>query len=144
MAEVVKGPIGDVVSEPITTTGDAKQIAKRGETCMAQILKPGQIGAQTIIASDVDAGRIVGRNAFSFTDYFMFPTSYDGRTRVVFEAKDGRFRISHTQTETFDKLIKEWIPANNLSKKRNGYLEMTTSITEELSKCVVAAGNSNW
>ena len=89
----------DSVESPVfQTAGDHQAITKRALTCIAQIIKPGFIDAPTVKSSDLDAGIIVANNGFG-ASWGLLTVSV--RTILTFEAKDGRFKITHTSIEDF-------------------------------------------
>lgn len=87
-----------VESRVFQTTGDHQAITKRALTCINQIIRPGFINAPTVKSSDVDAGVIVANNGFDYSDGISKTMA---RTTLTFEAKDGRFKITHTDIEQF-------------------------------------------
>lgn len=129
--------VGDIVFDPVTTTGDAKTLAKRGETCMAQTLKSGRADIPVIISSDPEGGRVVARSMFSFQPRYL------ARSTVVFEAKDGRFRISYTQNEMLDTVIGKWVAAFRRPDKGDDFTRIATDISNTVSACVTEA-KSDW
>lgn len=141
-------PIGDVTSDVFQTSGDQAAIARRGETCMARVLKPGVITAATIISADYDGGRIVGRNAFGYVEKgWVGVIDQQGRSVVTFEAKPGRFRISHTDIEIWFQIGNgpgEWRGAKAWSKKVDTDPERLAliDITARLAACVLDTGKS--
>jgi hypothetical protein len=69
---------------------DHQAITKRALVCIPKFANSGLTTADTIVSSDVEAGYIQARNVW---------TGYAGgtyRSTVTLEAKDGRFRISHS------------------------------------------------
>lgn len=129
--------VGDIVFEPVSTPGDPKTLAKRGETCMAKILRSGRTDIPTIVTSDPDGGQVVGRSVFSV------PQGLLSRGTVVFEAKEGRFRISYTQTEMYDPIVRSWIAAFRRPGKSDDYTRIATDIANSVSSCVTEA-KADW
>lgn len=137
-------PLGDVVSPVYETEGDAQAIARRGETCMAQVLKPGLVNAPTIISADLAGGVVIGRNAFEYVDKWMISTIERARSRTRFEAKDGRFRIVQTDVEIFFA-DREWRQAKaweNKIESDPGRLKLL-EISDHIAACVKAPAD-NW
>jgi hypothetical protein len=94
----------EVDSEVFTTTGTQSEITERAATCIAQTVKPGNVSTPLIISKDAAAGVIVANNGFSYSQSLM---NWQIRTTLTFEAKDGRFRVRHTNIERF---IDGWGP----------------------------------
>lgn len=94
----------EVTSEVYQTSGTPKEIAQRASTCISQKLRPGTTSAQLIISSDLDNGTIVARNALSYPDGLM---QWEVRSTFTFEAREGRFRITQTGLERFNR---QWGP----------------------------------
>lgn len=123
-------PVGDIVFDPVVAKGDAKTLAKRGETCMAQILRTGRSDVPVIISSDPEGGRVVGRSFFTPAARRL------ARSTVVFEAKEGRFRISYTQNEMNDTIIDKWVPAYYRPGKSDDFRRVATDIANTVVTCV--------
>ena len=129
--------VGDIVFDPVSAMGDAKSLAKRGEACMAQILRSGRADIPVILSSDPDGGRVVARSMFSPM------TRYLGRSTVVFEARDGRFRISFTQNEMLDTIVGKWVAAFRQPNKGDDFTRVATDISNTVSSCVTDT-KSDW
>ena len=78
--------------------GDHQAITKRALVCVAQTVRPGLTDAPTVTSSDLDAGVIVANNAFEVTSGLL---RVRARTTLTVQAKDGRFRIVHTNIEQY-------------------------------------------
>lgn len=94
----------EVTSEVHQTSGTPREIAQRASTCISQSLRPGTVDAQLIISSDLDGGIIVARNAISYPDGLV---QWEVRSTFTFEAREGRFRITQTGLERFNR---QWGP----------------------------------
>lgn len=85
----------EVVSPVYEAAGTPPALARRAEACLSQQL--GQTsGGPVILSSDPEAGVVVASNALEYRDG-MVPWRL--RSRVTFEGRDGRFRITHTTIE---------------------------------------------
>ena len=130
------------VESPVyETEGDHQAISRRALTCIAQIVRPGLTDAPTVLSSDLDAGVIVANNAFKVTTGLF---DADARTTLTFEAKDGRFRITHTNVEQFLDAHYGWtaVPTARLSlgdKVQAG----AQLISEHIAACVMGKSPSN-
>jgi hypothetical protein len=141
-----------VLLEPLTSqvyeaAGTAEQLAHRGETCMAQTLKPGLVNAPLIVSADYAGGTVVARNSFDYVDRGFIRTDEEGRSRVTFEAKDGRFRISHTAIEQFAPGLGGWVAAKVWADAplKSDLRARLVEISDMLAGCVrAAAGRSEW
>jgi hypothetical protein len=90
------------VQSPVVQMPGAHQaIAKRGQTCIAQILKPGLVNAPVIVSADTESGIIVANNAFEYSGGGFLSAVFKGRSTVTLEARDSRFRITQSSIEAF-------------------------------------------
>lgn len=74
--------------------GEHQAITRRALTCIAQLLTPGVVDAPSVRSSDIEAGTIVATNSFHYT-YGLLQVG-SGHTTLTFEARDGPFRVTHT------------------------------------------------
>lgn len=88
-----------VQSEVIEAHGSPAEIAARGEACMAQYLGSGVQGGELIVSRDPAAGVVVSRNSVSYRDGLL---EWQMRSRLTLEAREGRFRLTHTGIERFN------------------------------------------
>lgn len=86
-------------SEVFQTTGSLPEIAGRAWTCIDQILASGVQGGQLNIRDN--GATIVANNVSTYSASLV---QWRIRSRVVFEARDGRFRIAHANPERFHDL----------------------------------------
>ncbi len=103
-AAQVGPPLERFESEVFDAAGEPPALARKAQTCMAQILKPGLTDAPTILNADIEGGVVVANNAFTYGS--MLPTR--ARSTVTFEARSGRFRLVHSSIEHF--LTGRWHP----------------------------------
>ena len=94
----------EVTSQVYQTPGTPKEIATRASTCIARNLRSGTVSAPQIVSSDLDNGLIVANNALRFGS---FP-EWQIRSRLTFEAREGRFLISQTGLEMFNDMAGGW------------------------------------
>jgi hypothetical protein len=94
----------EVTSQVYQTQGTPREIAARAQTCIAQNLRPGMVGAPQIVSSDLDHGLIVAQSAL---EYGSLPV-WKIRSRFTFEAREGRFRITQTGLEQFNEMAGGW------------------------------------
>lgn len=141
-AAALVGPpeyLTDLVGTPIEAAGSAAEILSRGRACLAQQLASGQAGGQVVVSDDPAAGVIVANNADSYTERFV---TWRVRSRVTFEAKDGRFRISHSGLERFNNT---WSP---IGKWRGSGWERAEQAfkdrSDALATCVKSAPSGDW
>ena len=85
-------------------------ITRRALVCIPKFATSGLTTAPTIISSDPEAGFVQAHNVFKAVG-FAVPTS---RSTITFEAKDGRFRISHGDLAVM--IGARWADANHPSK----------------------------
>lgn len=85
----------EVVSPVYETAGSPADLARRAEACMSQHV--GQTGSgPVILSSDPASGIVVASNALEYRDG-MLPWRI--RSRLTFEGRDGRFRLTHASIE---------------------------------------------
>lgn len=143
-------PLDRVESEVFQTTGDHQAITKRAVTCITQIIRPGFVDAPTITSSDIESGTIVANNGFTYEFGILGGVEQTARSTLTFQAKDGRFRIVHTNIEQFAKgpwTSKGWSPiyvawgTGGTEAK-----DALNRISNKVASCVTAApsANDNW
>jgi hypothetical protein len=92
-----------VQSEVFTTSGTQTEIAKRGEVCIARLVRNESMGGQatgsTIASSVPDAGLVVANSRITVKSLLMNQVV---QSVLTFESKDGRFRITHTDMKFAD------------------------------------------
>ena len=125
----------DLTSQVYQTPGTPKEIATRAQTCIAQNLRSGTVNAPQIVTSDLDNGVIVAQNALRFGSL----PEWQVRSRLTFEARDGRFRISQTGIEMFNDMAGGWGPIGKWfgSPWKKAEAAFTAS-AEAVAQCVVA------
>lgn len=128
------------VESPVyETTGDVAALAGRAATCAAQILKPGMSTAPTVLATDLEGGVVVANNYFEFVGNLYV---LKARSKVRFEARPGRFRITHTDIEVFNS---NWRRVQTPKEgKRDAMREQLQALSDELAACVRANPTAEW
>lgn len=128
-----------VASEVYQTTGTAREIATRANTCISQHLTPGSVDAQLIVSSDLDGGTIVARNAIEQGGLMRWQL----RSRFTLEARDGRFRIEQTALERFNQ--GRWGPIGRWagSQWRNAEDAFRAS-ADAVARCVMTPRREDW
>lgn len=84
-----------VESEVFQTLGTPQEIATKGKTCLAQLLR-GDSDASPITDADIQAGTIIARSQFKYTFNLVSGVL---RSTVTFMAKDGRFKITNSNID---------------------------------------------
>lgn len=150
-------PMPDVQSEVFQAAGAQVEIAKRGEICIARIVrfdgvsiadatngtgplsgaldnplrakgKTGQVaGGNVIITSSPELGIVVANNRLPYT---MTMLSGVFQSTLTLEAKDGRFRITHSMIQEASK--NTGIMSNEGLKPVNDNTKLAKRATEEL------------
>lgn len=129
----------EVTSEVYQTSGTAREIANRAQTCISQHIASGVTGGQVIINADLEGGMIVANSAI---EYGSLPR-WKVRSRFTFEARDGRFRIQQTNLERFnDQFNVGWNPIGKWAgsqwrKAEEAFVASATIV----AKCVQAEKN---
>lgn len=146
-----------VESEVYQTNGSASAITARGKGCMAEILKNDNVGNSTTqnLFSYTGDDKLVANARFEYT-YLLIRRSL--QAKYIFEAKDGRFRITtseigYKQVKTttglgygasidsasgHEPLAKVW---------GTGYEEAESQIiamNKKIADCVMNEKKSNW
>lgn len=133
--------LSTVESPVYEAPGDVKALARRGQTCIAQLLSSGLTTAPTLLNADLEGGVVVARNAFQYHEtVFGSPLVMPARTRVTFEARENRFRVTHNDIEVLAN-PGDWRPIRQAKPgKRDEMHEQLDAISDRLAACVKAAG----
>ena len=131
-------------SQVYEASGTPAEIASRGKLCMSQVLSAGSVGGELIISEAPDT--IVARNALEYSSGLGGLVKWQMRTRVVFEARDGRFRVSHTNIERYDDYGKRWTGLGLW--KGSGHEDAESALqsqSAEIAKCAMTpTTKSDW
>lgn len=136
-AQLGMGPtfVERVESPVYEASGSPSELAGRAVTCMGEKLKPGVITAPTIVAQDLAAGRVVANNAFEYGEGGWLGSTYRARSRMIFEAREGRFRIVHTEIEAL--IFSDWEPISEVNKRGAAAARAAMqAISDEIAACV--------
>ena len=149
--------IEKVETEVFTTSGTAAQITAKGKGCMAEILKNDNIGNSTTqnLFSYTGDDKLVATARFEYI-YLLLRQSL--QAKYIFEAKDGRFRITNTdigykQVKTSGTL--GWGASVESSTSHQpiakvwgtGYEEAESQLLgmdKKIAECVMNDKKSNW
>jgi hypothetical protein len=115
----------DTIESPVfEATGTAQEIAKRAMLCIPRIVRNDEVtikdtattllgpvappeksrgvgGGQVIVSSDIESATIVANSRVDFPG--TMGLGRNARSTITFQAKDGRFRITHSAIETLQK-----------------------------------------
>lgn len=130
-----------VQSETVPTEGSAAEIASRGEVCIARALGSGVVGGELIVSRNIERGVVVARNALSYSGGFLLV--WQMRSRVTFEARDGRFRITHENIERLNEQAGGWTPVGKW--RGSGWEKAEAALqaqSAEIAACVVGSGGT--
>lgn len=148
----------DKVESPVyQTAGTPAQITTKAKACMAEILKNDNIGNSTTqsLFSYADDSKLVATSRFEYT-YLLLRQSL--QSKIIFEAKEGRFRITHTdigykQVET-NGLLAWGASVTSVTGHQpiakvwgTGYEEAEKQINaldSRIADCVMNEQKSNW
>jgi hypothetical protein len=134
-----------LTSEVYQATGDHAAIARRANTCAAQLLHSGLMTIPVIISSDPEAGTVVAHNTFQIPigkGHGVFAVAFDARSTVSIEAKDGRFRIEYTDLELL--MVHDWQPIDGTQSLVDSATATLNGISASLSQCIIAGSKSDW
>ena len=137
-ASSVAGPaapaeyVGDLQSEVFAVAGVTQaDIMSRGRTCMAERLASGVQGGELVISDGPAA--VVARHVLAYRAGLV---EWRVRSRVTFEAREGRFRITLTGVERFHDAggwgpIGKWAGSGSAGAER-----ALRGVIDELAACV--------
>lgn len=165
----------DRVEAPVVTAEavPARQLAERARLCITQNVTNDSVvlkdtsrvnpmfsvatmsagdtnavaGGDVLRTVDLDAGLIVAQSRIPFTHMMM---KHSIESTITFEAKDGRFRITHSGIKAAQ--LSTGYASNNgfqpvLMQAVSGYKKIEVALQEvstKISTCVVSADNSSW
>lgn len=116
--------LDSIESAVIEASGTAQEITKRAMVCIPRIVRNDEIaikdsatsligplnmaeksrgvgGGSVIVTSDIESGTIVANSRVDFPG--TMGIGRNARSVITFQAKDGRFRITHSAIETLQK-----------------------------------------
>lgn len=99
-------------------------------------------GGDLFVDIDEEEGRIIANNTVDFKSMWL---NYNTKTRMTFLAKDGRFKISHTdikfvQKDTgFSKNTGYKAPKKRGFPKEKVFLKVLGEVTDKVASCVQSA-----
>lgn len=124
-----------MTSEVYQADGSPDVLVSRAAACAAQFMASGQQGGELIVTSDPAQGVLVVNNRLDYRDGLM---TWPLRSRVTFEARDGRFRILHASIERLNTGYGGW---QGVGKWRgSGWQkaeEALSGVTARLAACVI-------
>lgn len=94
------------------------------------------------MSRDLDRGVVVARNALSYPDGFLLV--WQMRSRVTFEAREGRFRITHENIERLNEQAGGWTPVGKW--RGSGWQKAEAALqaqSAEIAACVTSATGSS-
>nr|WP_314437616.1 hypothetical protein [uncultured Brevundimonas sp.] len=93
----------EVVGDAVEANGTAEEITGRARRCIAENLGSGVVGGELIVS---DANNvIVARSASTYIDRMV---TWQVRSRLTVEAREGRFRITQSGLERFNSMSGGW------------------------------------
>ncbi len=117
----------EVESEVYQANGTVQEISRRAKTCIVQLVHNDEVrisdsasgtgpfsipigggpghssgiqGGPVIVDADIDAGTITANNRVDYTSKFL---AHNVKSTITFLAKEGRFKIRHTNIEYLQK-----------------------------------------
>jgi hypothetical protein len=95
-------PLSTVFEAPGLST---QVLMQRASTCIPQNMKPGYVTAPVIQSTDLEQGKIVAIGVVEIGQVKVhlayIEPAMQLRSTLTFEAKDGRFRITHADAQGF-------------------------------------------
>jgi hypothetical protein len=165
-----------VESDVYQTAGTTQEISNRAKLCMAQILHNDEVrisdatsgtgplpsltgafretghssgisGGNVFVDIDIENGTITANNRVNYSAAFI---SRNVKSTIVFQAKEGRFKINHSAIEYLQK------STGNLHN--SGYMRIAKAwgtgwsdaeealkvVTDKIATCIKTVQNDNW
>lgn len=88
--------LDELETEVYQTTGTIKDISQKAKTCIAQIIST-SVGQDLFLDVNVDSGTITANNV---TPYTTMLVGYKLNGKLIFMAKENRFRMRYTDIKT--------------------------------------------
>jgi hypothetical protein len=88
--------LDEIESEVYQTTGTIKDISQKAKTCIAQIVTT-SAGHELFLDVNIDSGTITANNVAPYTAMLV---GYKLKGKLLFTAKENRFRMRHTNIQT--------------------------------------------
>ncbi len=107
----------EVESGVYETTGSKQDIAKKGKLCIAKLVSNDEVkiadasdssdvaGVDLFVDVDLENGTVMANNR---VDYRRMLLTYNVKSLLIFMAKDGRFKIKHTNIKNVQKDTGSW------------------------------------
>lgn len=140
----------EVVSEPASANGSITEIASRADACAARILRAGADSGQVVLSRDLAAGIVVANSALEYRDGLV---PWRTRSRVTIEAREGRFRITHSNIERLNEQsigaqmlgATPWQPVGKWwGSGWQKAQEALQGVSAQLTTCIQAAPAQDW
>lgn len=129
-----------VEAGPYTVEAGKAEILTRAKRCANQLLSSGRLGGQPVLSVDDDA--LVANNVIQQP---VTMDTWDLKTKLMLEAREGRFKITHTDIAWFIT-PNGWMPVGKWwgSDWRGVQANLTRESTR-LAECVQKrAGSDDW
>ena len=145
-----------VESEVFKKDGAPQQITSKAKSCIAEIIKPGEKGnAQSNnLFILVEENKIIANSQFEYV-YMLIRRS--AKSKLIFEARDGRFKITHTEIgyKQVDTAALAWGPSLNENESHRplikawgtGWEEFEKQLQEvskKIADCVINDKKQDW
>lgn len=135
--------LDEVVGDPVIAEGiSAAELADRGAQCLQA--SSGNVADKVTPLRD-------GNTAYAIvlTGYRKMLVDFTVRSRMTIQAKDGRFRISHSDIEQYQEMLHQWGPiymyAGAGGKQARAALEArSTAAAECMLRKTTPPGGDNW
>lgn len=147
-------------SDPYQATGKKAEITQRGQACMSRQLQNNAVivsstvasntvpGGQVIVSSDIPNGLIVANQRTTYTGRNLL--QYTLQSTVTLEARDGRFKITHTNIGEA-QMHAGYAPATGFRRigTHMGFSDVPRDLLAKLSSQIAGcvrdtAASSNW
>lgn len=139
-------PVYAAESPVYEAAGSARDLARKGQGCIAQLVRPALTTIPTLVSADVESGVIVANNALHYEEASIVPLPYTVRSTLTFEAREGRFRIRHTDIGVLAEKAPRlgWSPA---MRGKSGFSRAERelgALNERIAACVMRDVASDW
>lgn len=128
-----------LASEVYEVSANAPDLTRFATACINQHATSGFLDIPTIRSTDPAAGLVVATSHFSGEGL----VGRDVRTNLTFEARENRFRITHSNFQLFSEWALEWVPLTRSGSRWVRTQARANQQSIDIANCVVAASQGD-
>lgn len=128
-----------LVSDVYEVNASRSDLTRYATACINQHATSGWIDIPTIDSSDPEAGIVVAINHLKGEGLM----GRDVRTTLTLEARDGRFRIAHSNFQLFGEWALEWVPLARSGNRWTRTQERLARQNTKIATCVTSAARDD-